>query len=90
MKFENKELILFDLDGTLIDSAPDLASAVNYMLRQLNLDTFDENLIRSWVGNGAATLVKRALLGKSDISDDIDTKLFENALDILLFLRLYL
>ncbi|MEA3499364.1 MAG: phosphoglycolate phosphatase [Campylobacterota bacterium] len=84
MKFNNKEVILFDLDGTLIDSVPDLASAVNFMLKSINRDTFSEEIIRSWVGNGAQILVKRALLGKAEINVEIDTNLFEKALNIFL------
>ena len=84
MKFQNKQAILFDLDGTLIDSAPDLALAINHMLTTLGRDTFSEGLIRSWVGNGAQVLVKRGLLGKADITEDIDAVLFEKALDIFL------
>jgi phosphoglycolate phosphatase len=55
------ELILFDLDGTLIDSVPDLAIALNGMLDEFNLPTVSEDLAREWVGNGAAKLVERAL-----------------------------
>ncbi len=84
MRFKNKKLLLFDLDGTLIDSAPDLALAVNHTLLTLNRSTFSENIIRSWVGNGATTLVKRALSGKSDIDSTIDEELFEQALNIFL------
>ena len=84
MKFENRELIIFDLDGTLIDSAPDLALAVNYMLESINRPAFDEDVIRSWVGNGAQTLVKRALSGASEINENIDDALFESALNIFL------
>ena len=84
MKFSNKKLVLFDLDGTLVDSAPDLALAVNYMLKQLEKETFSSDLIRSWVGNGAQTLVKRGLSGKSEIDENIDPELFEKALDIFL------
>jgi phosphoglycolate phosphatase len=44
-----------------------------------------EDTINNWVGNGAKTLVKRGLLGKTDIDDqDIDTDVLENALDIFL------
>ena len=84
MEFKDKKLLLFDLDGTLIDSVPDLSDAVNYMLKELNRSIFSEDIIRTWVGNGAQTLVKRALLGQSDISNDIDTELFEKALNIFL------
>lgn len=84
MKFNNKEVILFDLDGTLIDSAPDLALAINHMLTVLERPTFSEDLIRSWVGNGASVLVKRGLSGQSDIDDNIDDALFTQALQIFL------
>jgi phosphoglycolate phosphatase len=79
--FENKRLILFDLDGTLIDSAPDLAKAVNHMLVQFGRDPYDLHTIHHWVGNGAQMLVKRALHGKRDIeAESIDQGLFEKTL----------
>lgn len=84
LKFTNKKVILFDLDGTLVDSAPDLALAVNHMLETLERDTFSGETIRSWVGNGAQTLVKRGLSGHSVIDDDIDPELFTQALEIFL------
>lgn len=82
--FDDKKLILFDLDGTLVDSARDLALAVNHMLQRLGRETFDPEIIRSWVGNGAQTLVKRGLSGSSEIDEDIEHELFEEALDIFL------
>ncbi len=84
INFKSKELLLFDLDGTLIDSAPDLALAVNHTLEVLGRLTFEESIVRSWVGNGAQTLVKRALSGKSEIDESIDEALFEKALEIFL------
>jgi len=84
LKFTNKELIIFDLDGTLIDSVPDLAVAVNHMLEVLGRDTFNEETIRYWVGNGAQTLVKRALSGSTEIKEDLDEALFEKALEVFL------
>ncbi|GLS90225.1 phosphoglycolate phosphatase [Psychromonas marina] len=84
MKFNNKQVILFDLDGTLIDSAPDLALAINHMLTTLGRETFSDDLIRSWVGNGAQVIVKRGLSGKADFDQDIDPALFDKALDIFL------
>ena len=82
--FKNKKLILFDLDGTLIDSGPDLALALNDMLTQLGRENFTLETIHNWVGNGAKTLVKRALLGKKEIDEDVEEKLFKHALEIFL------
>jgi len=82
--FIEKELILFDLDGTLIDSAPDLALSVNYMLRTVNHNEFSEEVIDSWVGNGASALVRRALSGSKIIDDNINNELFYKSLAIFL------
>lgn len=84
MKFKNKKVILFDLDGTLINSGPDLALAVNHMLQTLNRETFSEKIIDTWVGNGAQTLVQRALSGQSRIDENLDADLSADALDIFL------
>jgi phosphoglycolate phosphatase len=70
--------LLFDLDGTLIDSAPDLAAAINLMLIELGYSAVTEAKVRPWVGNGARKLVERALrqtLQKNPEEDFIDTSL---------------
>ncbi len=69
---------MFDLDGTLIDSVPDLALAVDEMLLDLNRKKAGVERVRHWVGNGAAMLVKRALSGKM-IPHDIDAAYFQKA-----------
>jgi phosphoglycolate phosphatase len=51
-------LLIFDLDGTLIDSAEDLAIAVNRTRAHFGMAPLDAKLIHSYVGNGAATLVR--------------------------------
>jgi len=84
LNINSKELLIFDFDGTLIDSVPDLAMAVNDMLTQLEKETFSEDIIRSWVGNGAQTLVQRALEGNTDALQITQTAEFVNALDIFL------
>ena len=85
MKWSTKKALFFDLDGTLIDSVPDLTLAVNEMLTTLGRETYDESVIRYWVGNGAQTLVKRALLGRRDIDNTpIDPEKFQHALEIFL------
>jgi len=57
----DKKLIIFDFDGTLIDSAPDLANSINFMLQTLYNKHFEAKDIYKWIGNGAQTLVQRAL-----------------------------
>lgn len=58
--------VLFDLDGTLIHTGPDLARAVNRMMQDLDMDTYPEEKVLTWVGNGAVTLIHRALTGTRD------------------------
>jgi phosphoglycolate phosphatase len=53
--------IAFDLDGTLIDSAPDIASALNSALAGAGLPGFDVQRVRAWVGDGPDVLIDRAL-----------------------------
>lgn len=60
------KLVMFDLDGTLIDSVPDLATATDQMLVQLGRAPAGMNKVRHWVGNGAPVLVRRAL------ADDVE------------------
>ncbi|HEX5235240.1 MAG TPA: HAD-IA family hydrolase [Silvibacterium sp.] len=55
------KLIVFDLDGTLIDSRRDLATAVNAMLAQMERPSLPESVIAEYVGDGAGMLVRRAL-----------------------------
>ncbi len=52
--------IVFDLDGTLIDTAPDLAAATNHVLRTLSLSPVNESDIRPFVGNGALAMIDGA------------------------------
>lgn len=59
-------LVMFDLDGTLIDSVPDLAVAVDKMLLKLGRQSAGLEAVREWVGNGAPVLVRRALAGGLD------------------------
>ena len=53
--------VVFDLDGTLIDSAPDIHAAANRLMAELALPSFDLNTITSYIGNGIPKLVERCL-----------------------------
>lgn len=53
--------VFFDLDGTLVDSVPDLCAALNTMLHQLDLPSYTESTVRDWVGRGPWKLVEDAL-----------------------------
>jgi len=55
------QAVLFDLDGTLCDSAPDMAAAVDLTLEQTGLQPAGLDKVRGWVGDGVAALVERAL-----------------------------
>jgi phosphoglycolate phosphatase len=55
------KLVMFDLDGTLVDSVPDLAAAVDSMLLTLGRPPVGIEAVRIWIGNGARALVRRAL-----------------------------
>lgn len=62
--------VLFDLDGTLLDTVPDLYAAVCAMLDDLGRPALPEEAIRSYVGRGVANLVKRSLAGSLDAAED--------------------
>jgi len=74
-------LLIFDLDGTLIDSAKDLAITMNATRAHFGMPPLDPNLIYSYVGNGASVLVRRAL------GPDVSEALAEEGLRF--FLRYY-
>ena len=66
----DKQLLIFDFDGTLIDSVPDLADATNAMLTTLGKETYPIETIRNWIGNGSRLLVERALVGKVEVLEN--------------------
>lgn len=70
--------LLFDLDGTLIDSKQDLVLAVNATLRELGRAELPADLVASYVGSGAPVLIQRALGGSPDSEE------FQRALQFFL------
>ena len=64
MKTFQPKLIMIDVDGTLVDSVPDLAFCIDEMMQKLGLQKWGEDTVRHWVGNGVPKLVERALSGE--------------------------
>lgn len=58
------QLIAFDLDGTLVDSAPDILVALNQMMAKLGKQQISLVQVQHWLGNGMAMLIKRAITGQ--------------------------
>ena len=83
---ELPRLVMFDLDGTLVDSVPDLAAAVDKTLLVLGQPAAGLEQVRNWVGNGARVLVRRALAGSLEHAE-IDDADAEQALQ--LFMQAY-
>lgn len=79
------EMVLIDVDGTLVDSVPDLAFCVDELMKQLGRQPHGEAKVRDWVGNGVERLCRRALVGQLD-GEPPDEE-FERAYP--LFLELY-
>ncbi len=69
--------LCFDLDGTLVDSVPDITFSLNEMLEQMNLPAVDDNIARTWIGNGAQKLIQRALVNA--LGSEPDNTQFEQA-----------
>ena len=78
-KIENIKLICFDLDGTLVDSVPDLRLALNAMMDDFELPHCQDEQIKTWVGNGIPKLVERALLyvGNTEVAQQQALSRFE-------------
>ena len=83
-KFQPK-LVMIDVDGTLVDSVPDLAYCVDEMMIDLGKPPIGHERVRNWVGNGVPRLVERALTGQLDGVPNNDE--FDKAFPI--FLDLY-
>ncbi len=81
-QFNGIKAIAFDLDGTLVDSVPDLAIATQLMLADLNFKTCSEEQVRSWVGNGAKKLIERAISYASE--NGLDDALIADALPLFM------
>ena len=66
MAVRKPKMIRIDVDGTLVDSVPDLAYCVDEMMKALGREPHGEAKVRDWVGNGVERLTRRALIGQLD------------------------
>lgn len=66
MALSKPEMVLIDLDGTLVDSVPDLAWCVDETMKALDMPIRGEDKVRLWVGNGVPRLIERALIDQLD------------------------
>lgn len=66
MSINKPKMVLIDVDGTLVDSVPDLAYCVDQMMLALGREPHGEARVRDWVGNGVERLCRRALVGQLD------------------------
>nr|VFJ63730.1 MAG: phosphoglycolate phosphatase [Candidatus Kentron sp. FW] len=82
MTFPMPKLAVFDLDGTLIDSVPDLARSADEMLRRIGMEPHGEAKVREWIGNGVERLARRALTCEMD--GEPDEALFARAYPLFL------
>jgi phosphoglycolate phosphatase len=74
---ERLKLLVFDLDGTLIDSAQDLCNSVNVSLKEFGLGPLTDPTIAGFVGNGAPMLMRRSLALAGNVSlEAVDEDLF--------------
>lgn len=64
------DLMLFDLDGTLIETAPEICDAVNDTLRQFHLPVVSQQQVNDWIGHGTRTLLIQALAFAGDTTVD--------------------
>lgn len=75
------ETIIFDLDGTLVHSAPDLQAATNVALAKLGRAPLDLSTVTSFIGNGVDKLLERSLAATGDVSNDLQRHALEVFLD---------
>ncbi|CAH0991473.1 Phosphoglycolate phosphatase [Sinobacterium norvegicum] len=80
MQVTKPQAVLFDLDGTLVDSVPDIALALDAALAELSLAEAGIDRVRDWVGNGARILVVRGLAwGLQQTTESLSTEQIDRA-----------
>lgn len=84
------DLIIFDLDGTLVNTLEDIAASVNYTLQKLGRPLIPVDSVRQYVGDGVEMLMKRALSGSDEfLSDAVGIYKVHHSRNLLVRSRLY-
>ncbi len=76
------DLVIFDLDGTLADTEPDLASALNGVLRELGRAQLPEQHVRTMIGHGARALVRKGLAATGAVTETLVEQAFARFLEL--------
>ena len=79
MSLSSIKLIAFDLDGTLLDSVPDLAVAADQACQAMGFSAVSEEEVRDYVGNGADVLIGRSLSRSLTVDPQLDPELLKKA-----------
>ena len=85
LPLESLKLLVFDLDGTLIDSRQDLCNSVNAALTEFGLKPLSDAVIASYIGDGAAMLIRRSLAVPGELPGDVlDERFFAEVFQFFL------
>ena len=75
------DVVVFDLDGTLADTAPDLAAALNHTLARFGRPPIEAEAVRTMIGHGARALLRKGLAATGEVSEELVERGFTTFLD---------
>jgi phosphoglycolate phosphatase len=87
LSLESFKAVIFDLDGTLVDSVPDICLALNHALTKRKLPSVSEDQVRLWIGNGSRKLMERCLHADNILaynSNDFDESIIDEFHNVFL------
>ncbi len=76
------QALVFDLDGTIIDSIYDLTDSLNYALKKVNLEPYEPNQVKKFVGEGMFSLIEKAVLSNSEDKNSKDKEKIQQCYQI--------
>ena len=75
------DLVVFDLDGTLADTAPDLAAALNHALAHFGRPAIEAEMVRNMIGHGSRALLRKGLAATGPVSEELVERGYGTFLD---------